>query len=132
MKFTVKTDLRTYTFTEHDVIMFNGARYILITQSPRPGYGFGDVNIPVKYAEEWIKSAFKYVIGESSLVSIFVCMLGLLSVASLRVDKDKTIEAYNIFKDMFVKSVESKSSLELAVWFLILTLIILLPARRSS
>lgn len=79
-----------------------------------------------------IKSAFKYVIGESSLVSIFVCMLGLLSVASLRVDKDKTIEAYNIFKDMFVKSVESKSSLELAVWFLILTLIILLPARRSS
>lgn len=34
----------------------NGARYILITQSPRPGYGFGDVNIPVKYAEEWIKN----------------------------------------------------------------------------
>lgn len=79
-----------------------------------------------------IKSAFKYVIGETSLVSIFVCMLGLLSVVSLRVDKDKTIEAYNIFKDMFVKSVESKSSLELAIWFLILVLIILLPARRNS
>lgn len=56
MKFTVRTELRTFTFTEHDVIMFNGARYILITQSPRPGYGFGDVNIPVKYAEEWIKN----------------------------------------------------------------------------
>lgn len=56
MKFTVKTELKTYTFTEHDVIMFNGARYILLTQSPRPGCGFGDVNIPVKYAEEWIKS----------------------------------------------------------------------------
>lgn len=79
-----------------------------------------------------IKNAFKYVIGETSLVGIFVCMIGLLSVASLRVDKDKTIEAYNIFKDMFVRSVESKSSLELAVWFLILVLIILLPARRSS
>ena len=79
-----------------------------------------------------IKSAFKYVIGESSLVSIFISMLGLLSVASLRVDKDKTIEAYNIFKDMFVKSVESKSSLELAIWFLILVIIILLPARRNS
>lgn len=62
-----------------------------------------------------IKNAFKYVIGESSLVSIFVYMLGLLSVASLRVDKDKTIEAYNIIKDMFIKSVESKSSLELAI-----------------
>ena len=47
-------------------------------------------------------------------------------------DKDKTIEAYNIFKDMFVKSVESKSSLELAIWFLILVLIILLQARRNS
>ena len=34
----------------------SSARYILITQSPRPGYGFGDVNIPVKYAEEWIES----------------------------------------------------------------------------
>lgn len=79
-----------------------------------------------------IKNAFKYVIGETPLVSIFVCMLGLLSVASLRVDKDKTIEAYNIFKDMFVKSVESKSSLELAIWFLILVIIILLPARRNS
>ena len=79
-----------------------------------------------------IKNAFKYGIGETSLVSIFVCMLGLLSVASLRVDKDKTIEAYNIFKDMFVKSVESKSSLELAIWFLILVIIILLPARRNS
>ena len=56
MKFTVKTDLRTYTFTEHDIIIFNVARYILITQSPRPGYGFGDVNIPIKYAEEWIKN----------------------------------------------------------------------------
>jgi len=55
MKFTVKTDLRTYTFTEYDVIMFNGARYILITQSPRPGYGYGDVMIPVRLAEEWIK-----------------------------------------------------------------------------
>lgn len=72
------------------------------------------------------------IIGETSLVGIFVCMIGLLSVASLRVDKDKTIEAYNIFKDMFVRSVESKSSLELAVWFLILVLIIFLPARRSS
>lgn len=50
----------------------------------------------------------------------------------LRVDKDKTIEAYNIFKDMFVKSVESKSSLELAVWFVVLVLIILLSTRRSS
>ena len=79
-----------------------------------------------------IKSAFKYVIGETSLVSIFVCMLGLLSIVSLHVDKDKTIEAYNIFRDMFVRSVESKSSLELAVWFLILVLIIFLPARRSS
>ena len=39
-----------------------------------------------------IKSAFKYVIGETSLVSIFVCIIGLLSVASLRADKDKTIE----------------------------------------
>lgn len=56
MKFTVKTDLKTYTFTEHDVIMFNGACYILITQSSRPGYGFGDVNIPARYAEEWIKN----------------------------------------------------------------------------
>lgn len=56
MKFTVKTELKTFTFTEHDVIMFNGARYILITQSPRPGYGFGDVNIPIRLAEEWIKN----------------------------------------------------------------------------
>ena len=56
MKFTIKTELRTYTFTENDTILFNGARYILITQSPRHGYGFGDVNIPVRYAEEWIKS----------------------------------------------------------------------------
>ena len=56
MEFTVKTDLKTFAFTGHDVIMFNGIRYILITQSPRHGYGFGDVNIPVKYAEEWIKS----------------------------------------------------------------------------
>lgn len=79
-----------------------------------------------------IKSAFKYVIGETSLVSIFVSMLGLLSVAFLRADKDKTIEAYNIFKDMFVRSVESKSSLELAVWFVVLVLIILLPTRRSA
>lgn len=55
MKFTVRTELRTFTFTENDIILFNGARYILITQSQRPGYGFGDVNIPVKYAEEWIK-----------------------------------------------------------------------------
>ena len=54
MKFTVKTELKTFTFTEHDVIMFNGARYILITQSPRPGYGFGD--IPIRLAEEWIKN----------------------------------------------------------------------------
>lgn len=56
MKFTVKTELKTFTFTEHDVIMFNGARYILITQSPRHGHGFGDVNIPIQYAEEWIKN----------------------------------------------------------------------------
>lgn len=56
MKFTVKTELKTYTFTEHDMIMFNGARYILLTQSPRPGYGFGDVMIPVRLAEEWINS----------------------------------------------------------------------------
>lgn len=56
MKFTVKIDLKTFTFTEHDIILFNGARYSVITQSPRTGYGFGDVNIPVKYAEEWIKS----------------------------------------------------------------------------
>lgn len=79
-----------------------------------------------------IKNAFKYVIGETSLVSIFVCMVGLLAVASLRVDKDKTVEAYNIFKDMFIKSVESKSSLELAIWFLILVLIVFLPARRNT
>ena len=79
-----------------------------------------------------IKSAFKYVIGETSLVSIFVCIIGLLSVASLRADKDKTIEAYSIFKDMFVRSVESKSPLELAVWFVVLVLIILLPTRRSA
>lgn len=56
MKFTVKTDLKTYTFTEHDVIMFNGARYSVITQSPRPGYGYGDVMIPIRLAEEWIKN----------------------------------------------------------------------------
>ena len=79
-----------------------------------------------------IKSAFKYVIGETSLVSIFVCIIGLLSVASLRADKDKTIEAYSIFKDMFIKSAESKSPLELAVWFVVLVLIILLPTRRSA
>lgn len=40
MKFTVKTELKTYTFTENDMILFNGARYFLITQSPRQGYGF--------------------------------------------------------------------------------------------
>ena len=28
MKFTVRTELRTFTFTEHDVIMFNGAQSI--------------------------------------------------------------------------------------------------------
>ena len=56
MELTVKTELKTYTFTEHDMIMFNGARYILITQSPRPGYGFGDVMIPIRLAEEWIKN----------------------------------------------------------------------------
>lgn len=28
MKFTVKTELKTFTFTEHDVIMFNGERYV--------------------------------------------------------------------------------------------------------
>ena len=56
MKFTIKTELRTYTFTENDMIMFNGARYILLTQSPRPGYGYGDVTIPIRLAEEWIKN----------------------------------------------------------------------------
>lgn len=55
MKLTVKTELKTYTFTEHDMIMFNGARYILLTQSQRPGYGYGDVMIPIRLAEEWIK-----------------------------------------------------------------------------
>ena len=66
MKFTVKTELKTYTFTEHDVIMFNGARYILITQSPRPGYGFEDVNIPVKYVEEWIKNVVNNSVGDDN------------------------------------------------------------------
>ena len=80
-----------------------------------------------------VRTIFRFTSGGTfSLVSIFVCFLGLSSVAYLYANKELTVKTFNIFKDMFVKSVESKSSLELAIWFMILVLIMTTPARRSS
>lgn len=81
----------------------------------------------------FVKSIFRVFSGGSfSPVGIFANLIGLFSAVYLYVNKASVLETFNIFKDMFVKSAESKSSLELAVWFVVLVLIILLPTRRSA
>lgn len=80
----------------------------------------------------FVKSMFRVFSGSFSPVGIFANLIGLFSAVYLYVNKASVLETFNIFKDMFVKSAESKSPLELAVWFLILVLIIFLPARRSA
>lgn len=81
----------------------------------------------------FVKSMFRVFSGGSfSPVGIFANLIGLFSAVYLYVNKASVLETFNIFKDMFVKSAESKSSLELAVWFVVLVLIILLPTRKSA
>ena len=76
----------------------------------------------------FVKSMFRVFSGGSfSPVGIFANL-----IVYLYVNKASVLETFNIFKDMFVRSVESKSPLELAVWFVVLVLIILLPTRRSA
>lgn len=81
----------------------------------------------------FVKSMFRVFSGGSfSLVGIFANLIGLFSAVYLYVNKASVLETFNIFKDMFVKSAESKSPLELTAWFVVLVLIILLPTRRSA
>ena len=81
----------------------------------------------------FVKSMFRVFSGGSfSPVGIFANLIGLFSAVYLYVNKASVLETFNIFKDMFVKSAESKSPLELAVWFVVLVLIILLPTRRGA
>ena len=81
----------------------------------------------------FVKSMFRVFSGGSfSPVGIFANLIGLFSAVYLYVNKASVLETFNIFKDMFVKGAESKSPLELAVWFVVLVLIILLPTRRSA
>lgn len=81
----------------------------------------------------FVKSMFRVFSGGSfSPVGIFANLIGLFSAVYLYVNKASVLETFNIFKDMFVKSAKSKSPLELAVWFVVLVLIILLPTRRSA
>lgn len=81
----------------------------------------------------FVKSMFRVFSGGSfSPVGIFANLIGLFSAVYLYVNKASVLETFNIFKDMFVKSAEFKSPLELAVWFVVLVLIILLPTRRSA
>lgn len=47
--------------------------------------------------------------GSFSPVGIFANLIGLFSAVYLYVNKASVLEAFNIFKDMFVKSAESKS-----------------------
>lgn len=80
----------------------------------------------------FVKGMFRFFAGNGSLVGIFVNFVGLFSAVYLYVNKVSVLETFNIFKDAFVKSAESKSPLELAIWFTILVLIILVPIRRNS
>lgn len=81
----------------------------------------------------FVKSMFRVFSGGSfSPVGIFANLIGLFSAVYLYVNKAFVLETFNIFRDMFVKSAESKSPLELAAWFVVLVLIILLPTRRSA
>lgn len=70
--------------------------------------------------------------GKVSLEETVKYIVDYLSAVYLYVNKASVLETFNIFKNMFVKSAESKSPLELAVWFVVLVLIILLPTRRSA
>lgn len=64
----------------------------------------------------FVKSMFRVFSGGSfSPVGIFANLIGLFSAVYLYVNKASVLETFNIFKDMFVRSVESKSPLELAV-----------------
>lgn len=99
----------------------------------------------VKHFNPWIAQCILNFINENdsvkidleyvspfSPVGIFANLIGLFSAVYLYVNKASVLETFNIFKDMFVKSAKSKSPLELAVWFVVLVLIILLPTRRSA
>lgn len=65
---------KEYTLTEEDRIMFNGAVYILITQTVCRGFSQGYPSVPKKYAEKWIKDGalvkcgtYKYTFDEYPL-----------------------------------------------------------------
>ena len=51
----------------------------------------------------------------SVVFQVFACMIGLFSVTYLHRSKELTLEVFATFKDIFVKSVESKSQTELTL-----------------
>ena len=62
---------------------------------------------------------------------VFICMLGMFLTLILLMYKDLAEETFVIFKDAFVKSVESKSPLELAIWSMVLIVIMLTPVLKK-
>ena len=65
----------------------------------------------------------------SMFLPIFACMIGLFSVTYLHRSKELTLEVFATFKDVFVKSVESKSPTELTLWILLLYFILFIQPK---
>lgn len=79
-----------------------------------------------------IRSMYMLVSGETrSPIGVFACMIGMCATLILLLNKETTLETFNVVRDTFVKSVESKSPLELAIWSLVLIALIILPGLQK-
>lgn len=78
------------------------------------------------------RSMYLFISGRTrTLLGVFVCMLGMFLTLILLMYKDLAEETFVIFKGAFVKSVESKSPLELAIWSMVLIVIMLTPVLKK-
>ena len=78
-----------------------------------------------------LRSMYLFVAGRAqTIIGVFVCMLGMFLTLILLMYKELAEETFVMLRNAFVKSVESKTPLELAIWSMVLIVIMLTPVLK--
>ena len=79
-----------------------------------------------------LRSMYLFVVGRTqTIIGVFVCMLGMFLTLILLMYKELAEETFIMLRDVFIKSAESKTPLELAIWSMVLIAIMLTPVLKK-
>jgi hypothetical protein len=79
-----------------------------------------------------LRSMYMFISGRTrTILGVFVSMLGMFLTLILLMYRDLAEETFIIFRNAFIKSVESKTPLELAIWSMVLIVIMLTPVLKK-